>query len=312
MSEMQRAFTVFASLSGSLALAGICLFELGQTRARNGISVVMKHLMGWCLAALVFLFSFGLMFGKTAQGWIGIGGWEYVLEGTLDGDFWIFWFSQAVLAGVACAVASQGLAERGRFGGYLAFVVVFIGLIYPAVGHWVWGSQAGSLNMGGIQGWLEMRGFQDFAGGSVVHGVGGACALAAAVGAVAALVLAWCVGTGSPDPSAAFAGVLGGLASIASGADVVLPLGALIIGAGGGVLAFLGGKLLEKMRIDDPVNVAPAHLLGGLWGSLGLSMFHRDGFGSVPLADQAIGSLSLCLAAFSIAFAALKIIDWVL
>jgi len=48
-------------------------------------------------------------------------------------------------------------------------------VIYPVYGSWVWGSAfEGS-------GWLAARGFIDFAGSTVVHSVGGWCALAAAL-----------------------------------------------------------------------------------------------------------------------------------
>jgi Amt family ammonium transporter len=43
-------------------------------------------------------------------------------------------------------------------------------LIYPVVGHWIWGG-----------GWLGKLGFIDFAGSSVVHSVGGWCSLAGAM-----------------------------------------------------------------------------------------------------------------------------------
>jgi Amt family ammonium transporter len=45
---------------------------------------------------------------------------------------------------------------------------------YPIFGHWAWGN---FLN-GDTQGWLEAKGFLDFAGSSVVHSVGGWVALA--------------------------------------------------------------------------------------------------------------------------------------
>jgi len=70
------------------------------------------------------------------------------------------------------------MAERTKFVGYLAATAILSAVVYPVLGHWAWGSLGGAWGMGGSKGWLEALGFTDFAGSSVVHGVGGACALA--------------------------------------------------------------------------------------------------------------------------------------
>jgi Amt family ammonium transporter len=51
------------------------------------------------------------------------------------------------------------------------------GIIYPVVGHWIWGGMI----EGTEPGWLRQLGFLDFAGSTVVHSVGGWVALAAVV-----------------------------------------------------------------------------------------------------------------------------------
>ena len=48
-------------------------------------------------------------------------------------------------------------------------------VLYPLVGHWVWNGAVDGIS----NGWLAQQGFIDFAGGTVVHGVGGWVALAA-------------------------------------------------------------------------------------------------------------------------------------
>jgi Amt family ammonium transporter len=62
------------------------------------------------------------------------------------------------------------MAERTRFPAYLFYSFFICALIYPVVGHWVWGN-----------GWLAGKGFIDFAGSTVVHSVGGWAALAGAI-----------------------------------------------------------------------------------------------------------------------------------
>jgi Amt family ammonium transporter len=61
------------------------------------------------------------------------------------------------------------MAERTKFRAYLLYTAVVSGLIYPIVGHWIWGG-----------GWLANLGFADFAGSTVVHAVGGSIALVGA------------------------------------------------------------------------------------------------------------------------------------
>jgi Amt family ammonium transporter len=48
--------------------------------------------------------------------------------------------------------------------------VIISGLVYPIVGHWIWGG-----------GWLSEMGFSDFAGSTVVHATGGCAALIGAI-----------------------------------------------------------------------------------------------------------------------------------
>ena len=66
------------------------------------------------------------------------------------------------------------VAERLRFFMYIVLAVFIAGVIYPIFGHWVWNG----INLGQKAGWLAELGFFDFAGSTVVHSVGGWCALA--------------------------------------------------------------------------------------------------------------------------------------
>jgi Amt family ammonium transporter len=54
---------------------------------------------------------------------------------------------------------------------YATFVFIFCALLYPLVANWVWNPN----------GWLALRGFNDFAGSAAVHAMGGFSALAAAI-----------------------------------------------------------------------------------------------------------------------------------
>jgi Amt family ammonium transporter len=93
-------------------------------------------------------------------------------NGGADADLppYVFLFFQLVFAATACTIVSGAIAERGRLLTFFLFTALATMIIYPVVGHWVWGG-----------GWLSEKGFVDFAGSTVVHGVGGGMALAGAL-----------------------------------------------------------------------------------------------------------------------------------
>jgi Amt family ammonium transporter len=71
-----------------------------------------------------------------------------------------------VFAATAGTIVSGAVAGRIRFAGFVAISIALTAIIYPIVGHWVWGG-----------GWLSELGYIDFAGSSVVHMTGGVAAL---------------------------------------------------------------------------------------------------------------------------------------
>jgi len=71
-------------------------------------------------------------------------------------------------------IVAGGTAERSDLTTHLMISAIIAGIIYPIFGHWVWGN----LFHAGQTGWLEQLGFIDFAGSSVVHGIGGWVTLA--------------------------------------------------------------------------------------------------------------------------------------
>jgi ammonium transporter, Amt family len=176
--NLNMVWMILAGVLVFLMQAGFALVELGFARAKNSINILMKNFLDFCLSVLVFLFlGFGLMFGSSAAGWIGTDGfWLSSQPG--EAAIWGFWFFQAVFAGTACTIVSGAMAERTKFIGYLTYAAFLAAIVYPLGGHWAWGSFAGDFGVGGTEGWLEALGFVDFAGSTVVHGCGGACALA--------------------------------------------------------------------------------------------------------------------------------------
>ena len=157
--------------------AGFAMVEVGFTRAKNAINILMKNLMDFAIGSIAYwAIGFGLMFGATQTGWFGTSGF-FLSDFKVGGDPWVlaFWMFQVVFAATAATIVSGAMAERTKFVAYLAYSAIVSLLIYPVFGSWAWGG----LFHGG--GWLEKLGFIDFAGSTVVHSVGGWAALAGAI-----------------------------------------------------------------------------------------------------------------------------------
>ena len=168
------ADTVWVMVAFVLVLfmqAGFAMLEVGFSRMKNVGSVVAKILANMGIGILVFwAVGFGLAFGA---GNFLFGTEGFFLTSSPEGLSWTqvplsakFLF-QSAFALVSLAIVWGTMLERTKFSVYLIFAVVFVGLIYPVIAHWVWGG-----------GWLGTLGKQDFAGSTVVHLSGAAAALA--------------------------------------------------------------------------------------------------------------------------------------
>ncbi len=172
-------WTLIAAILVFFMQAGFAMVESGFTNAKNAVNIMMKNLMDFSIGSLGFwAIGFAIMFGVTAGGIFGttgffmpyanpsVEGWESTM---------VFFLFQTVFAATAATIVSGAMAERTKFTSYLIYSVLISAIIYPVSGHWMWGS----LFKG--EGWLEKLGFIDFAGSTVVHSVGGWCALAGAM-----------------------------------------------------------------------------------------------------------------------------------
>jgi Amt family ammonium transporter len=153
-------------LSGILVFfmqAGFTLVESGMTRSKNAVNIAMKNLLDICVGSLTYWFvGYSLMYGDTSNGW-------FFWSGLFQGDGADLFF-QTMFAATAATIVSGAIAGRTKYSTYAIFTVVMTAIIYPIAGGWQW---AGT-------GWLTEAGFIDFAGSSIVHGVGGFAALVAA------------------------------------------------------------------------------------------------------------------------------------
>ena len=143
--------------------AGFLAFEVGNVRAKNTAATALKNLGDWVVISLIFyLVGYGMMFGASDNGVFGTT--LYAGKGFGNDPWqWTQFLFQLAFCGTAATIVSGAMAERTGFKAYLVFTVGMGALIYPIYGHWVWSDN----------GWLATLGFHDFAGGSVVHLVGG-------------------------------------------------------------------------------------------------------------------------------------------
>jgi Amt family ammonium transporter len=101
--------------------------------------------------------------------------------------------------------------------------------------------------------------------------------LAAAAGALTALIAAWVI-LAKPDISMTLNGALAGLVAITCPCDGVSPIGAIIIGGVGGVLVVLSVLFFDYvLKIDDPVGAISVHAINGAWGTISYGLFAMDG-----------------------------------
>lgn len=157
---------------------GFASVEAGFARAKNTVNILSKNFIVFAVSSLGFLLlGWGIMFGGdnpfigTEHLFILGGADNSFYDDTLTSSvpFWGKFFFQLVFCGTAATIVSGAVAERVKYVSFIIFSFVLTLVIYPIVGHWVWGG-----------GWLANLGFMDFAGDTVVHSVGGWAALAGA------------------------------------------------------------------------------------------------------------------------------------
>ncbi|MGL1901265.1 MAG: ammonium transporter [Fibrobacterales bacterium] len=131
--------------------------------------------------------------------------------------------------------------------------------------------------------------------------------LAAAAGAFSAMALSWILFK-KPEISLALNGLLAGLVGITANCDVVTNGESIIIGLVAGVLVIGGIRLLDKLKIDDPVGAFPVHGLCGFWGGVATGIFGTGASFSVQLIGSVVIS-AWAFAAMFVLFLVLKKLD---
>lgn len=137
--------------------------------------------------------------------------------------------------------------------------------------------------------------------------------LAAAAGAVTALIVAW-MRYKRPGLSLTLNGALAGLVGITAGCDTVSPEGAILIGILSGILLVFGVEMLDqKFRVDDPVGAVSVHGLSGALGTIMVGFLSTEsglfyGHGAEQLLSQLIGVLAVAAWAILTSFILFRIL----
>ena len=159
---------------------GFSLLEIGLTRQKNTINILFKNVFIICVGLLLYYIGgFNLMYPGFEDGdggffkfaGFGIGAPEGgMTPAYADGGYtwWTDFLFQGMFAATAATIVSGAVAERIKLNSFMIFTVLYVGFVYPIVGAWKWGG-----------GFLDGMGFYDFAGSTLVHGVGRWAALVA-------------------------------------------------------------------------------------------------------------------------------------
>ena len=160
---------------------GFASLESGLTRAKNTTNILVKNTSIIAIGILTFaICGFNIAYPGDG-GWIvgkyfgfcgpGLQPAGDGLPGTYNAGYtyWTDFLFQAMFAATAATIVSGAVAGRIKLGSFLIFSTIYVAIFYPIVVSWKWGG-----------GWLDAMGFYDFAGSTLVHGVGGWAALVCA------------------------------------------------------------------------------------------------------------------------------------
>ncbi len=128
--------------------------------------------------------------------------------------------------------------------------------------------------------------------------------LGAATGALAWMAIEWWR-YGKPSALGIVTGMVAGLGTITPASGFIGPLGAIVIGSSAGLLCFFATQLLRRtLHIDDSLDVAPVHGVGGVLGSLLMAIFMDTRFGGVGYAAGMSMGKQFAVQALGVAVAA--------
>ena len=225
-----------------LMKVGFLLLEAGASRQKNAINAAFKNLAALSIAMGLFLWvGHKLTFGAISDGWPGFFSLDF---NSADPGTTLVLIYQAVFCTTAAAIVSGAVCERFSLKAYILTCMFVAVLIYPMAAKWVFGD----LMIAQQTPFLAGIGFVDWAGASVVHGVGAWVALAALIFTGPRL--------GRFDAETGQPRYLDGYSPVLS------MIGALVLLVGW--IGFNGGA---GLTFDDTTSKVIANtVVGGVWG----------------------------------------------
>ncbi|WP_323191464.1 ammonium transporter [Halostella sp. PRR32] len=166
--------------------AGFAMLEAGQVRSKNVANQLTKNLLTWSVGVLAF-FVVGAGVSAVVGTLTSSGNFApadlYSTMTTNAVNDWVGWLFGAVFAMTAATIVSGAVAGRAKLRAYVGYTVLLAAVIYPVVTGFTWGGGLLAINPESANGWIADvigAGFADFAGGMIVHGMGGIAGLTAA------------------------------------------------------------------------------------------------------------------------------------
>ncbi|MDQ3462126.1 MAG: ammonium transporter, partial [Actinomycetota bacterium] len=123
-----------------------------------------------------------------------------------------------------------------------------------------------------LVGWYGFNPGSELAADSAIGGIAVTTTIAAAAGAISAMLVIW-MKTGKPDVAMTANGLLAGLVGITAGTAAVSNIGALIIGAVAGMLVVASVLFFDRVKVDDPVGAISVHGVCGAFGTICVGLF---------------------------------------
>lgn len=147
-----------------MSIPGIALYYSGLSKSKNVLNTIYLTFIAFSVASIIWVcYGYSFAFGSTINGLIGVPANLFMtgmgvndLNGTIPALLFVIF--QLTFCGLTAALISGGVVGRMKTSAWVAFVILWVTLVYVPVAHWVWGG-----------GWLMNMGALDFAGGTVVH-----------------------------------------------------------------------------------------------------------------------------------------------
>ncbi len=157
-----------------MTIPGLALFYGGMVRKKNVLGTMAHSFVAAAIVSITWVvIGYTLAFG-SGNAFIGnldkvmlSGITTDALTGTIPEILFVIF--QMTFAIITVAIITGSIAERMKFGAFVAFITLWSVIVYAPITHWVWGG-----------GWLGNDGALDFAGGTVVHINSGVAGLVAA------------------------------------------------------------------------------------------------------------------------------------